>query len=210
MPIDRIKRVASSTALNFPGVTPNAVPFAWDETNEQFICKTTAGVVKRIPLTDSGSAGAAFALQPNIDETNLIQYDYGTITNAQIKDLADTPVQLVGAAPAGHFIELISLQLILDYSGGALAEPSTPDNLQVRYENEAGAVATAEIVAAGFIDQTADTIIGVLGTGIPAGAATAVEGKALVLCNMGGDYTGAGSTSIIKFKAVWRLHPTGL
>lgn len=131
------------------------------------------------------------------------------LTAAQILDLADTPVELVAAPGAGKYLEFLGAVLMLDHAGTGFAE--TADNLEVHYENEAGAAASAVIEMTGFIDQVADTLIEArpLATAV-ARAKTAVENKALVLTNINDDFTDAGTTtSVLRVATRYRVLSTG-
>jgi hypothetical protein len=131
------------------------------------------------------------------------------LTAAQILDLADTPVELVAAPGAGKYLEFLGAVLLLDHAGTGFAENA--DNLEVHYENEAGAAASAVIEMTGFIDQTADSLIEArpLATALVR-AKTAVENKALVLTNINDDFTDAGTTtSVLRVATRYRVLATG-
>lgn len=140
--------------------------------------------------------------------STLVRVAAVSLTAAQILDLADTPITLVAAPGAGQYLELVSAVLLLDHAGDGFAEDA--DNLEIHYENEAGAAATAAIEMTGFIDQVADTVLGVLPLAPVARAKTAVENKALVLTNINDDFTDSGTTtSVLRVRTAYRTHPTG-
>ncbi len=134
------------------------------------------------------------------------------LTTANIVDLADTPITLVAAQGADTLIEFISAYLILDYSGGALAEPSAPDDLVIEYDD--GDDVSQEVDATGFIDQTNDEIRFVNSLLPAADPVTADlndnKNDALRLFNTGSDYTIGASTSTMTVKISYRVHGLGL
>lgn len=169
-------------------------------TNDYAVGRIVAVKSVRIVTVDIGSALV-------LDEA-LIQYTTVSIAAAAIIDLADTPVTLVAAPGAGKYLELVSAVLFLDHAGTGFAESA--DNLEIHYENEAGAAATGVIEMTGFINQTADTLLHVLPLSPVARAKTAVENKALVLTNIDGDFTDAGTTtSVLRVRTAYRVHATG-
>lgn len=130
------------------------------------------------------------------------------VNNAEIKALAGTPIELIAAPGSGKIVIVDSLSLFLDYSGGALAEPSAPDDLAIEYDNGTGEqIATWD--STGFITGTADGFItivpGNLGAGATAVTTSANVNKNVVLLNTGGDYTGVSSTSEIRVIAKYRI-----
>jgi len=147
----------------------------------------------------------------HINLGGVFKYDLITITNAQIKALVATPKELVAAPGAGYLIEMVSLTLFLDYSGGALAEPTAPDDLAVEYDNGTGTQITTWDTT-GFITATADSMEIRYGASVGGGASAIANAtnvnKNLVLINTGGEYTGAASTSTIEARIVYRVHST--
>ncbi len=132
-----------------------------------------------------------------------------SLSAAQILLLADTPVELVPAPGAGKYLQFLGAVLLLDHAGTGFAE--TADNLEIHYDNEAGAAASALIECTGFIDQVADSLIEArpLATALVR-AKTAVENKALVLTNINDNFTDAGTTtSNLRVKCAYRVISTG-
>lgn len=210
MPVNRIARVASSSVVDFPAVRENSVPLAYDETYDNLIIKNTDGTVKRILLApDANALFSAMAIQPNIDSENLIRYEYGTITNAEIKALRATPKTLVAAVSGGKMIELISALFFLDYGSNVLTESA--DNMEIYYSDGTTAAASATIEATNFIDAAADTMYHVYGKTLGILAKTVIDGKGLILKNTGdGEYAGnAGADTVIRYKCVYRIHSCG-
>jgi hypothetical protein len=129
------------------------------------------------------------------------------LTNANLKDLADTAVTLVAAPGAGKFLEFCGASLWLDYGSNALTEPSSPDDLRISYTNDAGAAASADIVASGFITATADTGAFAIPVSLAGTAATSLVNKALVLVNTGADYGGnAANDTVMRVIVRYRIH----
>lgn len=118
------------------------------------------------------------------------------LTNAQIKDLADTPVELVPSLGSLRIIEFAGAVLVLDFGSNALVEST--DNLVIEYDSGSGPAASAVIEATGFIDQVVDTITFAIPVKDAIGTSSTVVNKNLVLSNNAGDFTGnaAADTTI--------------
>ncbi len=127
------------------------------------------------------------------------------LTNAQIKDLADTPVELVAAPGVGKLLEFVSAILILDFGTNALVESA--DNLVIEYDTGA-AVAVSEVIEmTGFIDQTADTITRAIPVKDPIDASADIVNKNLALFNNGGDFTGNNAAdTTMRVIVSYRIH----
>jgi len=173
---------------------------------------------------DSSSAGYVDIYEDSDDGTNKVRisgqalganatmYPIYTaiveVNNVEIKAW-NTPIELVPAPGSGRLIEILSVTLALDYSGGALSEPSAPDDLSVEYDNGSGGV-IATFDSTGFITATADAIAIIrpsnLGDSASTVTAAANVNKNVAILNTGGNYTGAGSTSEIQITVRYQIH----
>lgn len=122
-----------------------------------------------------------------------------TLTSAQIKALAATPITVVANAAAGKSVMFLGAQLKSVY-GGTNAF-TNPQDLAIRYKDATGAIVSAPITAAGFLDGTANTyqIVGIAATSTIEAAAD-VEACPLVIHNTGlSEITGnaAGDNTIV-------------
>ena len=119
------------------------------------------------------------------------------LTAAQIKLLATTQIELIPAPGADRFIQVLGIDMILDYGSEVLAEPSAPDDLEVVYD-AAGGTSIADVIG-DFIINSADTIAQPQIKDIAGAAASTMVNKAVVLDNNGADYTGnaSGDTVLI-------------
>jgi hypothetical protein len=133
-----------------------------------------------------------------------------SLSNADIKALATTPITLAAAPGANKWLEFVSAVLILNYGSEVLAEPSAPDDLAIRYINGSGIlVATWDTTP--FITINQDALINVFPAFFGTSAGTVVTGnlvnKPLVLVNTGTDYTGnASEDTTMQIEIVYRLH----
>jgi hypothetical protein len=129
------------------------------------------------------------------------------LSNAQIKDLADTPVELVPAPGEGKWLELCGASLWLDYGTNGLTEADSPDDLCIEYDNGTGPAASAPIVASGFITAAADTGAFAIPVSLAGTAAASIVNKNLVLVNTGTDYTGnAAEDTVMRVIVRYRVH----
>lgn len=171
-----------------------------------------AGTVGAANLA-AGAARANLTATParssELAETT-IQYAEVALTNANIKNLRATPIQLVAAPAAGKVLEFVSATLLLDYGSNVLTRPNADEDMVVKYENGAGPVAS-EATAAGFPVANADQVC-VLGKAATATmTAAATVAKALVLHNDGSAEFGgnAANDTLLRVKVAYRVHTTG-
>jgi len=131
------------------------------------------------------------------------------LDTADIIALNGTPIELVAAQGADTLIEFVGAVFVLDFSGGALAEPSEPDDLAIEYDNGSGTqIVTFDSTA--FIEAAAD-FTEVVGSQSMAGVAAATNvNKNIALINIGNDYTVGSSTSTMTVKITYRVHELGL
>lgn len=190
MPVDRIKRIPSTSSLTFPARTPNAVGLCWDDTNQELVARDTANNTIKV---GGGLKYAEIAL-----------------TNAEIKALRATPKTLVAAPGAGYMLVLEKATLLLDYGSNALTRPNADEDMVIRYNNGAGQVISGTTTA-GFITATADTVITLFPVAAAEYAKTAVENLALVLHNDGtAEFAGnAAADTLVRVKVTYRIVATG-
>lgn len=127
------------------------------------------------------------------------------LTAAEIKLLATTQIELIAAPGADRVIQVLGLQMILDYGSEVLAEPSAPDDLEVVY-NAAGGTSIADVIG-DFVIGSADAIAQPQIKDIAGAAATTMVNKAVVLDNTGTDYTGnASNDTTITVISTYLIH----
>jgi len=142
------------------------------------------------------------------DSSTIIYHDTIELTNAQIKDLADTPITLVATPGANKFLEFVSAVLILDYGTNVLSEDA--DNLVIEYATS-GADVTGTIEMTGFIDQAVDQMALINPVGIATDAASDIVNNGLRLFNPNDDFAGnAGGDTTMTVKIAYRIHAAGL
>lgn len=146
--------------------------------------------------------------QFGVDISATLQVASVDLTNAQIKDLADTPVELVAAPGVGALLEFVGAVLILDYASNALVE-TAGDTLVIEYDDGDAAAASQAIEMTGFIDQTADTITTAQPKINVIDASADIVNKNLALFNAGTDFTGnAGADTTMTVLISYRVHDT--
>jgi len=134
------------------------------------------------------------------------------LSNANIKALSGTPIELVAAQGAGTLIELVSAVAILNFRDGSevLAEPSAPDDLAVNYDGSTGdKIRTMD--STGFITSSADAMLifggGNLGSSASAFLTASNVNKNVAIYNTGGDYTGnASNDTTMRVITTYRVH----
>lgn len=110
------------------------------------------------------------AVNDDIDPA-VIQVKKVSITNAQLKAMRATPVQLVPAQGADTLIQVESITLKLNAGANVLTESA--DNMVVQY-SDSGQDITGAIESTGFIDQAADTFAVYYPAAIAAAAAATI------------------------------------
>lgn len=156
----------------------------------------TATVSGRVELATDAEAvaksDATRALTPaNMAASGFLQYADVTLTAAEVKALATTPIELVAAPAAGSAHLFMGASLKLVYGSEVFAESG--DNLGIKYTNAAGVQVCTTIECTGFIDQSADTYTNAVPKADVIVAASAAEAAALVLDNLGSNFTGNAS-----------------
>lgn len=106
-----------------------------------------------------------------------------SLTNAQLKALRATPVELVPAQGAGRQIHFLSGWLRLNAGANVVTESTA--NLGIKYTDGSGVQVCETVESTGFIDQAVDTMTAARPKLDPIVASTAAANKALVLHNLG-------------------------
>lgn len=132
------------------------------------------------------------------------------ITSAEVLLLATTQIDLVAAPGAGKVIQFISATLILKY-GGTNAFVGDGNNLAIKYTDDSGFAVSETIEMSSFIALTANTITRTLAIKDAIVAASASVNKALVLDNIGSNFTGnAEKDNVLIVKTSYLIHDAGL
>ena len=160
-------------------------------------------------VTSVGQLVATGGVSPGSAADSLMKVDTVELINAQIKALRGSPKELVATPGAGKYVEIIRVDLILDYGSEVLTESA--DNMIIQYATS-NVAATAAIESTGFIDATADTIYTVLGAGLTGVAASNMANNAIELINSGdGEFGGnASADTAMTVKITYIIHTTGL
>lgn len=138
-----------------------------------------------------------------------IHYAEVSLTAAQVKALRAAPATIVAAPGAGKMIEFLSAELILDYATAGFTESTC--NLAFKLKDGSGVAVSETIETTGFIDQTADTITNAISKKDTILTKAQAENVPLVLHNTGGsEFGGATAASVLRIKAAYRIHTTGL
>ena len=185
------------------------------------VCACLATVVyaawdNDLPADGSAWNAAAGFIRDNWDHletqfgvgiTGNLQTASITLTNSELKDLADTPIELVASQDVGTLIEFVGATLVLNFGSNVLVE--SDDHLVIEYDTGAGPACSEVIETTGFIDQAADTISNAIRVKDVIGAATAMVNKNIALFNNSGDFTGnAANDTTLTVLVSYRVHRT--
>lgn len=143
-------------------------------------------------------------------DLNAIKTATVNLTNAQIKAMRASPVELVAAPGAGNVLEFMGAILILNYGSNVLTEST--DNMAVEYNAGTAATASDAIESGSFIDAAADTITTAVPVKDVVDASADIVNKNLALANTGdGEFGGnAGADTLMTVITTYRVHATGL
>ncbi len=134
----------------------------------------------------------------------IMSYATVSLTAAQIKALATTPIELVAAPGASKAIKFMGAVLKLVAGTEVLAEAG--DNLGIKYTDAAGVQVSQTIECTGFIDQAADTYTNSEPAIDAIVAAASAENQALVLDNLGVNFTGnASNDATLEISIAYRI-----
>ena len=157
------------------------------------------GTSGQIAVTDDSDDDITFALADGIPRSVAV-----SLTAAQVKALATTPVELVAAPGAGKAIKFMGASLKLVYGSEVFAESG--DNLGIKYTDASGVQVSQAIETTGFIDQSADTYTNAEPAIDGIVAATGAENQALVLDNLNANITGnASNDSTLEISVCYRI-----
>lgn len=136
-----------------------------------------------VPVLAGVSVGAA---------TALIKTAKVTLTATQIKALATTPITLV-AAVADKFHQFLGASFKYNYGSEILAEPSAPDDMQVKYVDGTGVAASSLPDSGQLLVPAADQYAAAIPLAVEGGTLAEHVNVPLVLFNTGANFTGNAS-----------------
>ncbi len=112
------------------------------------------------------------------------------LTNAQVLALGTSPITLVAAPGLGHYVDVISVNLIFKYTGAY----TSPLNVKCYWGSRiAGNACSVAATGSGFFDATANIAIRV--AGVPDNTNPPVTNLAVVLTTTTGGNMGGGNAS---------------
>lgn len=193
MSVRAIRRASGTTTLR--SARGSSIDCLFDSSNsDRLSYKDSAGVVQTvIKATDTDPFSAV---------DGAVRFVEVTLTNAQIKAVRATPVQLVAAPGAGKRLKFLGAFLKLVAGANVLTESTA--NLGIKFTDGSGVQVNETIECTGFIDQAVNTETEARPKLDPIVATTAAANAALVLHNLGaGEFAGnAAADATLKVK-VW-------
>jgi hypothetical protein len=211
-----VRPAAKVTGLNTSGKTIGdsvyldpAVAGGYTYSNPM-ISSQVVGIVSKVDATDGAIEFDLPYLGNHVNsnaEGGLCSSASVTLTAAQILALRATPITVIPAPGAGYVIELVEGGAYLSYGSAAYVGAY---NLQLKYKDGTGAVASEPIPSATFHSSvTASTAIGIekisAGTAV---AKTVCDNQPIVIHNVGGAELTTGD-SPIRIRVMYRVVPAG-
>jgi hypothetical protein len=141
---------------------------------------------------------------PGPGTASLFKSAKTSITAAQLKALAATPIEVV-AAVANKMHLFLGASLKLEYGSEVLVEPSAPDDPQFKYVDGSGVACSAVFDAGEIIVPAADAYAWVPGTQVEGGTLAEHVNTPIVLHNTGGEYTGNASDDTVLEVTVYYM-----
>lgn len=171
-------------------VTPSSLAAA----STALISDATTTVAGKIEIATAAEAQAKTesdkAIVPsNLNSPGFLQWADVTLDATEIKALATTQIELVAAPSTGNSILFLGALLKLNY-GGNNAFSESGDNLGIKYTDDSGVQVCTTIECTNFIDATADTYTNAVPSADNIVAASGAEAEALVLDNLGNNFSG--------------------
>lgn len=166
---------------------------------ESTVRESEAAVLTR--LTEAGEFDGVM-LMDNLKTRKV------SLTAAQVKALAATPITLVPAPGADRALEYVGAVVRLVAGTEVLAEDVGGSNLQVKYTDGSGVAVSEEIEMTGFITQATDYQTRSLALKDAIVADTGAANQPLVLHNVGaGEITGnATGDAVLELFVTYRDH----
>lgn len=147
---------------------------------------------------------AKYLTPANLAAEGFVQFAEVSMTAAEIKALATTPIEMVAAQGAGTVVVFMGAQFKLVYGSEVFTESG--DNLGIKYTDASGVQVSDTIECTGFIDQSANTYTSAVPIKDAIVAATGAENQALVLDNLGNNFGGnASNDSTLEVSIQYRV-----
>lgn len=128
------------------------------------------------------------------------------LTNAQVLALNQTPVQIIAAPGVGHYIDVVSMNLVFNYTGAY----TSPQNVRCYYSSRgAGNACSATVTGSGFFDNTASIAIRV--AGVPDNTNPPATNLPVVIQSVSQTAMGGGNAAnTVRVIIHYRIVPTNL
>lgn len=159
-------------------------------------------------FTNATSAQGELPFKANGTPVTGIVSKVTDLTNAQVLALNSTPITVVPAPGAGYYVDVITVDLIFNYTGAYTV--GSGDDLRLYYASRTGGnAASASIETTGFLDATADRIISV--AGVPDNTNPPTTNVVVALQGVSNTAFGGGNASnTLRVVVNYRIVTTGL
>lgn len=162
----------------------------WQTVEKQFATRSELLALRKflnqhLDTYDFAAMKQALNMLANCKDQFDIQREEITIASADLLTMNATPVTLLGAPPAGKFIDLVHIELFMGYNSAVYAVDAGED-LSISYTT-AGEI--IKFTSAGLFDQASDQRRAGAPTSfdVPVGVAEAIQASILVGELAGGD-----------------------
>jgi hypothetical protein len=165
---------------------------AWSQTGAHTVALTTTGNTA-LTLPVAGTVAVLTDIGADVRATASV-----TLTDAQVKDLHNTPIDLIAAPAAGSYIQLEAIELLTTGTTG-YDNVAAGEDFTVQYD---GGSALMTIETTGWIDQNA--VAARFATNSYATAAAPVKATKITIKNSGAVFAAAGDHGL-KVKCYYRV-----
>lgn len=157
---------------------------------------TFTGLTVSTTSTFTGVSTHTAGVQAGPGTASLIKTAKTSVTAAQLKALAASPITVVAAVASKAIVPLM-FHCKFEYGSEILVQPSAPDDPVFRYVDGSGVVCSATFDADELLVKAADQYANIPAIQVEGGTLAELVNVPIVIHNTGGEYTGNASNDSV-------------